>query len=104
AEGGIGGWSGSGVQTCALRIGEGSSSPQRVIPGDGADEPSMVVRPGTSRPEASLIPPPTANSMVPPSRAALASASRNDPGPESEIGRASGRERGEERADGGALE
>src|SRR5262249_53677489 len=58
-------------------------SPQRVIPGGGADDPSMVVRPGTSRPDASLIPPPTANSMVPPSRAALASASRNDPGPES---------------------
>src|SRR5262245_33746851 len=58
-------------------------SPQRVIPGGGADEPSMVVRAGTSRPDASLIPPPTANSMVPPSRAALARASRNDPGPES---------------------
>src|SRR5262249_13683236 len=53
------------------------------MPGAGADEPSTVVRPGTSRSDSSLIPPPTAKRIVPPSREAFASASLSEPGPES---------------------
>src|SRR5262245_22328709 len=53
------------------------------MPGAGADDPSTVVRPGTSRSDSSLIPPPTAKRMVPPSREAFASAPLTEPAPES---------------------